>query len=56
MMKDKTLNIKELVTLLTKYDVVLKEHMMKLEEDKTSKVSYLSPDIQNEFSMVYQTM
>lgn len=44
-------NFLELVNLLSNVNVnvVFKEHMMKLEEDKTSKVSHLSKDIQNEF-------
>lgn len=39
----------ERVKLLSKYDVVLKEHILNLEHSKSSKIPYLLPDIQNEF-------
>ena len=43
-------NFLELVELLSKYDVVLKEHLMSLKEATSKhKVSYLSNRIQNEF-------
>ena len=45
-------NFLELVQLLSKYDVVLKEHILHLEHSKSPKVSYMSPDIQNEFISV----
>lgn len=45
-------NFLELVKLLSKYDVVLKEHMLYLEQQNSSQVTYLSPDIQNEFISV----
>lgn len=40
-------NFLELVKLMSKYDPVLKEHCLKIEQ--SGKVSYLSKDIQNEF-------
>ncbi|KAL4718380.1 hypothetical protein ACJJTC_009057 [Scirpophaga incertulas] len=42
-------NFLELVKLLSKYDAVLKEHILYLEQEKSPKVTYLSPEIQNEF-------
>nr|XP_047132432.1 zinc finger MYM-type protein 1-like [Hydra vulgaris] len=41
-------NFLELVDLLSTYDPILKEHLIKLRESY-SKVSYLSPKIQNDF-------
>ena len=35
--------------MLLKHDGALKEHLLKLEHISPLKVSYLSPDIQNEF-------
>lgn len=45
-------NFLELVNLLSKYDAVLKEHLLNLEQCSSQKISYLSPDIQNEFISV----
>ncbi|XP_043276006.1 zinc finger MYM-type protein 1-like [Venturia canescens] len=45
-------NFLELVQLLSKYDAVLKEHLLSLEHSPFPKVSYLSPEIQNEFISV----
>lgn len=42
-------NFLELVKLLSQYDAVLKEHILYLEQEKSPKVTYLSPEIQNEF-------
>ncbi|KAG8226744.1 hypothetical protein J437_LFUL004395 [Ladona fulva] len=43
------LALRELVHLLGKYDPVLCEHLTKLKLQKKGSVSYLSPEIQNEF-------
>lgn len=45
-------NILQLVQLLSKYDEVLKEHILNLEHSKFPKVSHLSPAIQNKFISV----
>ena len=46
-------NFLETVYLVSKYDSVLKEHLMKLEKRPGKlSVSYLSPKIQNEFISV----
>lgn len=42
-------NFLELVELLSRYDPILKEHLTKLKHCSSWQVSYLSPEIQNEF-------
>ena len=42
-------NFLELVHLLAKYDPVLREHLVKVKLGKKITISYLSPEIQNEF-------
>lgn len=42
-------NFLELVEVLAKYDLVLREHITRDEFKKKNSISYLSPEIQNEF-------
>ncbi|GFS63910.1 hypothetical protein TNIN_13571 [Trichonephila inaurata madagascariensis] len=39
----------ELVYLLAKYDPVLREHLVRIKMDQKSSLTYMSPQIQNEF-------